>query len=272
MEQQSAFERRTWFWLVVAGVLAVAAAVFHVLAVKQGYPLHHNQWHHSEFIIELAFVAVFVLLSGIALYALIHSRKHGDLRFKDVFGRTFHSGWVYYILFVLFMIVVANVWCNMCNQVFGDSFSFKGSRWDDIKSSVLWAPVREETQYRVLPFVIAVIPLTMLKSKLWRTALGCVFALLIFSVQMQFGYAHISPLSALMGDTVKPHLYIQGGAGVVYAITFGMVFYYAAKEIFRRQRLPNKCKAVLCALPMAFLASCLVHASYNLYWILSRTF
>lgn len=266
-------------WLVVAGVLAVAAGVFHLLAMKQGYPLHHNQWHHSESIIIIAFIAVIILLSGIAVFALIRSKKSNSLRFMDVFVQTFQSGWFYYILFILLMIVVSNIWCNMCNQVFGDSFSFKSSRWDDIIKSVLWAPVREEAQYRVLPYMIAAIPLAMLQTKRWRIALGCFFALMILCVQLQFGYAHLSVFNAIDAASVqdfyievKKHIWLQGVSGVIYAITFGVVLYIAAKEFHLKQQHPNKFKAVLLGLPLAYLASRAVHASYNLFWIISRTF
>ena len=263
----------------MAGVLAVAAVVFHLLAMKQGYPLQHNQWHHSESIIIIVFIAVIIILSGIAVFALKRSKRNNGLRFKGVFVQTVQSGWFYYILFILLMIVVSNIWCNMCNQVFGDSFSFESNRWDDIKSSVLWAPVREEAQYRVLPYVIAAIPLAMLQTKRWRIALGCFFALMILCVQLQFGYAHLSVFNAMDAASVqdfyievKKHIWLQGVTGVFYAITFGVVLYMAAIEFHRKQQHPNKFKAVLHALPLAYWASCAVHASNNLFWIISRTF
>lgn len=257
--------------MIMAGVLAIMAVVFHFLAKIQEQQ-YRNSWYYSESIILTAFVLVALLLLIIAGYALIHSKTHAEIRFKDAFRKAFHSYWVYFLLFVLLMTVITRIWGDLCIARFGDSVSFKSGRWDDIKGSVFRAPVVEEAKYRVLPFLIAVIPLANLMSKRWKIVLGCFFALMFIGVQLQFGYSHISPLSALLGDTVEPHIYNQGVCGILFAVTFGVVLYVAYKEMMLKQQTPNKFKAILLSLPLAYLASCMVHGASNLYWILSRTF
>lgn len=278
---QSILEWKSWPWLVVAGVLAVAATVFYLLAMNQEDMFSlMNEWYRSFEIIVLAFIATGAILIGITVYSFIVSLTHSDLRFKAAFSRTFHGYWVYYILFVILMVVISSLWGNICCQV-NDRHGvfFDGSRWDDIKSGVFRAPLKEEAMFRLIPFMVAIIPTAMVKSKRWRIVLACFFGIMLFCVQMQFGYVHLNDWETMdaanrqeLNALIRLHLVLQGGVGVLYAITFGVVLYYTAREIILRQEQPNKFRAIVLALPLAYLASCSAHALYNLHSIISRTF
>lgn len=278
---QSILEWKSWPWLVVAGIMAVAAVAFYLLAMnRRDLFSWMNEWYHSFEIIVLAFIATGAILLCITIYSFIASLTHSDLRFKDAFGRTFHSYWAYYILFVILMVVITTVWANIYSQVndYHGGF-FRGSRWDDIKSGVFRAPLKEEAMFRLIPFLVAIIPTAMVKSKRWRIVLACFFGIMLFCVQMQFGYIHLGIYETMdaanrqeLDALIRLHLFLQGGPGVLFACAFGLVLYYAAREIILRQKKPNKFKAIVFALPLAYLASCLTHAGYNLFSIISSTF
>lgn len=270
MKEQSAFVIKAWIWLLLAGVLAIAAVVFHYIGIKQEYLYSII---HVEHLVRWVFVIVFLLLSGISCYSLRQSKRVDGLHFKDVFCHTFHSGWVYFILFVLLMVVLTNTWVNVCINWFDrKGIFFRMNRWDDIKQAVFWAPIWEEMGFRVLPYLIAVIPLMMIKSKSWRIVLGSFFILMILYVQMQFGFAHVSPFLEIDDDTVKLHIFNQGGTGVLFAITFGVVLYFFGRLFMQRQQTPNRFKAVLNAFPLAYLASCLLHGATNFFAIMTYVF
>ena len=113
----------------------------------------------------------------------------------------------------------------------------------------------------------------MVTSKRWRTVLCCFFGLMIFCVQMQFGYAHVSIFGAMDGtESIGVHLLIQGVAGVLFSITYGVVLYRTYKVFLARQETPNKCFAVLLATPIAYLCSSCVHGINNAYIIMSDLF
>ena len=275
MKKRSMLEWKSWPWLVVAGMMVVAAVVFYILAMNQEdpYPLRFNELYHCADIIKWTLLVVALLLLGITFYSLVYSRIHSDVRFKEVFGRSFNNYWIYYVLFVLLMIVVSCVWGYVCCHVMDyHEVFFKSSLWDDIKSAVFVAPLKEEAMYRLLPFLVAIIPMATVKSKRWRIVLGCFFGLILLCVQMQFGYIHVSIFEVSdygFMQSLKKHLIIQGVEGMLYALFFGIVLYMAIREIMLRQQRPNIFKAVLFALPLAYLASCLVHGIYNLHSILS---
>ena len=279
MKKQSILEWKIWPWLLVAGgVMIVAAVLFYYLAmnIKEPYPLYWNRWYHCAAINTWGLFAVASLLSGIAIYSFVCSLKHPDLRFIEVFDRIFRSYWVYYILFMLLMVVVSSVYNRIyCQLKDYHGVYFKDFLWDDIMSGVIMAPIKEEAMYRLLPFLVAVIPMAVVKSKRWRIVLGCIFGLMIFCVQMQFGYIHVGFFEVHdakdiqeVHDMIRIHLFIQGVLGIVCAFTFGMVLYQVVKEIMLRQQHPNKFKAVLPAIPLAYLASCLVQGLYNLQIVL----
>ena len=107
--------------------------------------------------------------------------------------------------------------------------------------------------------------------------MGCFFGLMILCVQMQFGYAHLESWLLISVDStqkflslLKFHLFAQGGTGILYSITFGVVLFVANKTFQQRQVCPNVFKALLYAIPFAYLASTSVHLLNNLYDILSR--
>ncbi len=165
------------------------------------------------------------------------------------------------------MVVVSGVYGSIICQL-KDYYAvfFKSALWRDIMSKVFMAPIKEEAIYRLLPFLIAVIPMALVKSKRWRIVLGCFFGLMILCVQMQFGFVHVGWLEVTnhatnmqeVYDIIRLHLLLQGVAGIRYAFTFGMVLYQVAKENTLRQQHPNKFKAILPAIPLAYLASCMV--------------
>lgn len=272
--RKQATERKCWPWLAMAGILAVVVVVFHLLALRvEEHSSFTNEWLRCRNAIGLAFILVALLLFGISIYSWVFSKTHEDVRFKTVFAKVMHSDWMHFVLFEVLMVVVVIVWGGIWNQVFDvHSFFFKSNRWNDIKSSVFRAPIVEEAKYRLLPFLIAVLPLVKVKSRRWKTILGCFFGLMLFCVQMLFGVAHIDPVSYLMGDTLQPHLLLQGGAGVLFAVTFGVVLFHASRMLQRRLSAPNMFKPILMAFPLAYLASCLVHATSNLSYILFCTF
>ena len=93
----SVHKKRTWFWVAVAVVLAIAAFVFHVLSnlrkniiYREGSIVSDNEWQICHRIILLALAAATLLLLAIAGYSLLHLRKHPECRFKDVFSQRFH--------------------------------------------------------------------------------------------------------------------------------------------------------------------------------------
>ena len=283
----SVHKKRTWFWVAVAVVLAIAAFVFHVLSnlrkniiYREGSIVSDNEWQICHRIILLALAAATLLLLAIAGYSLLHLRKHPECRFKDVFSQRFHRYWVYYILFILLMTVISVVWGCMCCQALDNHPSyFRIELKDYLKYTVLMAPPKEEVMWRLLPVLIAIIPMARVKAKRWRVALGCFFGLMILCVQMQFGYAHLQVEQVHFVDStqrflslMKFHILTQGGAGIIFSVTFGVVLFVASKAFLRRQECPNAFKALLCAIPFAYLASTSVHLLYNLNELLSRLF
>jgi hypothetical protein len=284
-ESLSVHKRRTWLWIAVAVVLAIAAFVFHILSnlrkniiYREESIVFDNEWYVCQQIILLAFAAVTLLLLAIACYSRLHIRKHPECLFKDVFSHTFHHYWVYYILFILLMTVISVVWTSMCCQAMDDHlFFFRIELKERLKNSVLISPPKEEAMWRLLPFLVAIIPMARVKAKRWRVALGCFFGLMILCVQMQFGYAHLSVEQVHFVDStqrflflLKFHLFTQGGAGIIFSVTFGVVLFVASKTFLRRQVCPDVFKALLYAIPFAYLASTSVHLLNNLYILLSH--
>lgn len=281
----SAHKRQTWFWVAVAVVLSIAAFVFHLLSIhreniicSEGCFESDNEWAICRQIILFAFAAATLLLLTIAGYSQFHIRKHPEYRFKDVFSQTFHHYWVYYILFILLMTVVSVVWACMCSQALDNHPVYLQVELRDALEVIISAPLKEEAMYRLLPFLIAIIPMARVKAKRWRIALGCFFGLMILCVQMQFGYAHLEDWLVCSVDStqsfldlLKVHVLMQGGVGVFCAITFGVVLFVASKTLLQRQVTPNTFKALLYAIPFAYLSSTSVHLLYNLCDILSRT-
>ncbi|MBP5548503.1 MAG: hypothetical protein J6X58_06415 [Bacteroidales bacterium] len=252
------FGGKIWPWMAVGGVLAVAACIT-TITIPERWP---GYMYYLVFFVAL----VFAVLAG---YAAVYSHKHTEERFVDTFKRVFNRYWVYYILFVIFVtladLVWASVFCNIydCHGVYFLS---------EIVELTVVGPLEEEAMYRLLPFMTAVIPLTIVTSKRWRIVLGCLFAVMIFCVQMQFGFMHLDILNMSGRDNITMHLWIQGAAGVMFALAFGMVLYYTYRLIRARQEVPNKFKAVLLSIPAAYLASSCVHGLSNLYTVLSNLF
>ena len=178
------------------------------------------------------------------------------------------------------MTVISVVWACMCCQAMDNHpLYLKTELKNYLKNKVLIAPPKEEAMWRLLPFLIAIIPMARVKAKRWRVALGCFFGLMILCVQMQFGYAHLKVEQVHFADSsqrflslMKFHIFAQGGEGVFYAVTFGVVLFVASKAFLRRQVCPNAFKALLCAIPFAYLASTSVHLLYNLNELLSRLY
>ena len=252
------FGGRIWPWMVVWGVLAVAACIITIRLPERrpGYLYH-----------LLSFVAVLFFI--LAAYATIYSHIHREERFVDTYNRVFNQYWVYYILLILTVTLINIIWTSIFSNIYDcDGVYFKS----DIIDDTIVAPLKEEVMYRLLPFMMAVIPLTIVTSKSWRVVLCCFFAVLIFCVQMQFGFMHLDILNLSGEDNIEKHLWIQGAAGVMFAFTFGMVLYYTYCLILTRQEVPNRFMAVLLSIPAAYFASCCVHAISNLYIVVSNLF
>lgn len=277
-------KRITRLWIAVAVVLAIAAFVFHLLSNQREKIIcaewsteYGNEWFICQQIILLAFAAVALLLLAIACYSWLHIRKHPECRFKDVFSQAFHHYWVYYILFILMMTVIYDIWACMCCQATDNHpIVFRVMLREELEGSMIAPPI-EEAMFRLLPFLVAIIPMARVRAKCWRVVLGCFFGLMILCVQMQFGYVHLAEWQLITIDSkqeflelLKWHLLVQGVLGVFCAVTFGVVLYVASKAFMQRLVRPNAFKALLCAIPFAYLASTSVHFLFNLYDIFSR--
>lgn len=250
------FGGRIWPWIAVWGVLTIAACVITIKLPEErpGYMYY-----------LVSFVAmVFIIL---AVYAAIYSHKHREERFVDTYNRVFNQYWVYYVLFTLAVTLISIIWTSIFSNIYDCHGVYFKSEIIDV---TIVAPLKEEVMYRLLPFLLAVIPLTIVTSKSWRVVLCCFFAMLIFCVQMQFGFMHLDILNMSGNDNIETHLWIQGASGVIFAFTFGMVLYYTYCLILTRQEVPNRFVAVLLSIPAAYLAACCVHAISNLYIIVSN--
>ena len=252
------FGGKIWPWLAAWGVLAITAFV-----TTKIYPEPHPGY------MCYLIAPVVLLFAGLAVYAAVCSRKNTEERFADVFHRVFHRYWVYYLLFVLASCVINIVWTSIVGSILG----FGGVNFlSDIIPVTVVGPFKEEAMYRLLPFMVAIIPLAVVKDRRWRIVLYCLAAVLIFCVQMQFGFLHLDILNMSGNDRISIHLWVQGGCGVLFAATFGAVLYYTYRYIMARQKAPNKHRAVLLSIPAAFLASYIVHGIGNLYLVFSQLF
>ena len=184
---------------------------------------------------------------------------------------------VCYFLFMLLIIVGISFWNSFCNQYFcnGAHCYFRENRWNDIRECVLKGPWWEEAVFRLLPFLVASLALAYTKQRGWKVILCFFFGLLILGIQAYFGYLHYNPVFAEVNpdsySVVQP-LIVQGGTGLLFAVTYGVVLFFAYRVLISRQKVPNRGRALLFAHVLAYLSSTFVHMSSNLIMILTETF
>ena len=262
-------KKRTWFWIVGA-IIIIATALVCVLTTDR-YP---NKWMQLYIVISiLAFWLVSI--AGYALYLSSQSEE----KFINLFCKTFHSNWSYFIIFVLIMFSINCLWSILHIHIYNYNkpdllyITFKQERWTDIKQTVLFAPFWEELPFRVLPFLITSVLLFIVKKRNWRIVLIIVLGLMIFGIQMYFGAKHFNPdYAEITGDSLMEHIMLQGGGGVIFATTYGVVLYNAYQILTQRCKKRNWIVTLLYANLFGYLASFSVHSLYNLYCVLISTF
>ncbi|MBR6445279.1 MAG: hypothetical protein IKS94_02435 [Prevotella sp.] len=72
--------------------------------------------------------------------------------------------------------------------------------------------------------------------------------------------------------SIEPHLYLQGGGGIIFAVTYGVVLYRAYHILRLKYPDKNRFLPLLIAHLFGFFASYLVHAGYNFHCIIVGTF
>lgn len=220
---------------------------------------------------------ILILIAFVNLCYAIFASTRLDMSFMRAFGHVSRSYWTYGALFVLVMIALNATWLkiiehNLFPDFEGQTF-FLWNRWDDIKQTVILSPVKEEPLYRVLPFLFASILLLIVWSKGWRIVLAILLAIMIVCVQLQFGFRHYvgDDFAEIFNDSLKLHLFIQGGGGIIYATAYGVVLYKAYWIL--RKKYPNKNRYLMLLLANLWggFASCLVHGGYNYFCIIDGT-
>lgn len=125
-----------------------------------------------------------------------------------------------------------------------------------------------ETLFHFLPFFVASLTLCFIKQNKWKKTAGILFGLLIFCLQLQFGYLCYEAWQNMFLDyemgTISQHIFLYGGFGVLLAVTYGVVLYFSYKFLMKSPQTMDEFKATLLAHLPAYLASSIVLA---IVWI-----
>lgn len=254
----SGLRLRLWPWIVLSAILVGA--------------FYFESYLDSTILYYYVGVGI-ILLVVIVCWAWIRSGNHMEERFKDSFHKCFNSYLACFVLTVLLATLVSYLGGMVWNIVLLDGARtfFLSSRWDDIISGVIIAPLEEEIIYRLLPFIVASIPVLFVKTKIWRLVIAVISLLMITCVQLQFGYAHYSPIFE-EPEWIVNHIIFQGSMGVVDAITYGLILFLSYNTITGNQRQTVLVKPLAISHVLAYLASSLTHGFTNLSIIINQTF
>lgn len=128
--------------------------------------------------------------------------------------------------------------------------------------------IKEEIIYRCLPFVGITSILMLLKPGIIKNVVILCGIILIIIIQLQFGYLHFHPENS--GTTSWYHIKLQGGLGIFLAITYGLLFYFAMKILYKRIKYPIL-SFVTCHF-LAILTSIWVHAINNILITIAQSY
>lgn len=253
---------RFWPWYAVACVVLYANYIC-------------NRYAYSTWNVLLCMFVLFLAILLLTLvFRTIYLRNRVGGGLGDTFGRVFQSKAVYCVFSVIVVWAISCVWQSITiHHFYGLSSGFyEEDRWSDVWEISIKGPLWEEVLYRMLPFLFASFVLAFVKQMKWRIPLSIALGVMIFCVQMQFGYRHFNVLYAeISGDTLLPHLYIQGGSGVFFALSYGIVLHKSYKLLMVKNVGRNRFLMLLQAHLLSFLASYLTHFGYNLFMIYTGT-
>lgn len=171
-----------------------------------------------------------------------------------------------YFLFVGIMIYLAYLWNDTWNNILynGSRCFFLENRAEDIKTVTLCVP-KEELIWRCFPIFTASSILTLIKPKWRKLIIGIIFLAAIVYIQILFGAKHYNPLR---GFPCKYYIIMQGGTGIILAITYTCILYGILKFIPKKITI----KKFFIANVLAYCASSIVHAASNVIIVLTQTF
>ena len=259
--------KRYWPWIIGVGIILLASYVCSMNCLSR----------EKMVLLNIETTAIVLLLAVIFIYAVVVAAS-SERRFLNTLGKVSSSYWTYCVLFILVMIAINSTWLKILSHNFftdyeGGEVFFRSNRWNDYREIVFKAPVMEEPLFRVLPFMVASTVLLFVRNRVWRIILGVVMCVAIVCVQLQFGYAHYvgDDYADIFADVPEPHIYLQGGGGIIYATTYGVVLYYVYRILRKKKPGRKKIFVLLSAHLFAYVASVSVHAGYNLFCIHSGT-
>jgi len=247
---------KIWPWIVNGVMMLVATFVYFTFSNSYNKNSIFNEvsLFNWFFVIGVSFSITILLLTFNTLLAFVGFKRNSETHFKDVFQNRLHNQWNHYVLFILFMVVLASSWGNLCNLLlYGGKAHCYVYNWNNI----LIDPILDEPLFRLLPFLVASIPLVFIGQKRWMKVLKSIL-FIAFAVAIE--YIQIIYWTYGKIDISWPNnIYPIQGQGEIYAIVYGLVFYVAFKTINKEDE-GRKAKAFIYAHSLAFVASILVHA------------
>lgn len=120
-----------------------------------------------------------------------------------------------------------------------------------------------------LPFGVASITLCFISPSNWKLPIGIIFGLIIFFIQILFGYCCYDVWHTKWDDvgSISEHILLYGGFGIFFAITYGVVLYFSYNALLASERKTDKLKALLPAHFLAFLDTGTIIAIVWTAWI-----